>query len=363
MTIFFLSIEFNYCCGISRSIFALSKELKKHGHRIILGCPNGTMVDDFVSEGFEYVYLPIYQDDKKVRHMWRCIYKIKKTIRENKVEIVHSHHRLAELYAVVSTAFTHVSTVSSAHALISGKKYLSFRSNHVIAVSEVIKNLLTSSFKINDKRISLIRNIPRRLIKPLPGALENFKRQLGLSEENFIIAGIGRLHHEKGFDIFLKALEKLSHLKNIKAVLVGRGEMEAQLKLYVQNNNLNVIFVNEMNEVELIYEVAHLIIVPSRQESAGLVALEAAFFQKPVIATEVGGLPETIKDGSTGVLVSPENPAALAGAIKQLYNDKEFAKLLGRQLYDQVSKEYSTITIVQKMEAVYNHLMSGDGRG
>jgi glycosyltransferase involved in cell wall biosynthesis len=363
MTIFFISIEFNYCCGISRSIFALSKELKKNGHRIILGCPNGTMVNDFTSDGFEHVYLPINQDDKKVQDMWRCLYSIKKTIKKNKVDIIHSHHRLAELYAVVAATFTRVATVSSAHALISGKKSLSFRSDHIIAISEVIKDMLTTSFRIDKMRISMIRNIPRTLVRPLPEVLENFKRQLELPEKSFIVAGIGRLHPEKGFDIFLKALRKLSHLKNIKAILVGKGDMEAQLKLYVQNNNLDVIFMNEMNEVELIYEVADLIIIPSRQESAGLVALEAAFFQKPVIATQVGGLSETIQDGFTGLLVSPESPTEFAMAIEKLYNDRELSKLLGQQLYSQVNKEYATTTIVQKMEAVYNNLISGNGRG
>lgn len=362
MTILFVSIEFNYCCGISRAIFALSKELKKNGHRVLLACPNGTMVGDFVSNGFDHVYLPVYPYSKKLKDAWHCIYTIRKTINQHNVDIVHSHHRLAELYAVAATVFSDVPTISSAHALIAGKKSLSFRSDHVIAISHVIKTMLTSDFKIDEKKISLVRNIPRKLIKPLPGDVENFKMQLGLSEKDFVVAGIGRLHPEKGFDIFLGGLKKLAHIKNIKAVLVGKGEMNDPLKLYAQANDLNIIFVDEMNEVELIYEAADLIVVPSRQESAGLVAIEAGFFQKPVIATNVGGLPETIKDGITGLLIKPENSTALADAVEKLYTDKDFSKLLGRQLYDQIIKEYSGNMIIQKIETVYNNLIVGNGR-
>jgi glycosyltransferase involved in cell wall biosynthesis len=362
MTILFVSIEFNYCCGISRAVFALSKELKKNGHRVILACPNGTMVSDFVSNGFDQVYLPVYPYNKKIADAWHCVRTIKKIIKKEKVDIVHSHNRLAELYTVVATTFTRVPTVSSAHSLISGKKFLSFRSDRIIAISKVVKTMLIADFKIDGGKISLIRNIPRKLTKPLSNDIENFRKQLGLSDKDFVMAGIGRLHPEKGFDVFLEGLKKLSHIKNIKAVLVGKGEMDEQLKSYAQTNDINVIFVDEMSEVELIYEAADLIVVPSRQESAGLVAVEAGFFQKAVIATNVGGLPETIKDGTTGLLIKPDDGTALACAVERLYADKNFSKLLGRQLYDQIINEYSGNIIIQKIEIVYNHLIAGDGR-
>jgi glycosyltransferase involved in cell wall biosynthesis len=362
MTILFTSIEFNYCCGVSRAVFALSKELKKNGHRIILACPNGTMVSDFVSSGFEHVYLPLFPYNKNLTDAWSCIRTIKKIIKKEEIDIVHSHHRLAELYAVAATTFSQVPTISSAHALISGKRSLSFRSIHVIAISDVVRNMLISDFKIDAKKVSLIRNIPRKLSKPLPADVENFKKHLGLSEKDFLVAGIGRLHPEKGFDVFLKGLKKLSHIKNIKAVLVGKGEMNEQLKSYARINDLKIIFVDEMNEVELIYETADLIVVPSRRESAGLVAVEAGFFQKAVVATNVGGLPETIKDSVTGLLIKPDDSSALASALERLYADKKFSQLLGRQLYDQVSKEYSGNAIIQKIETVYNNLRAGNGR-
>lgn len=358
MTVLFLSIEFNYCCGISRSIFSLVKELRKRGHHIILGTPGGTMVNDYLEEGLEYFFLPVYPERKTVQDAWTCVRTIKNVIKKYNVDIVHSHHRLAEFLALTASILKKTPMVSTAHAIISGKKSLSFRSDKIIAVSDTVRKMLVYDFNVSNDVIHIIRNIPRTLRMPSVIEQNIFKRNNQISDDYFIVAGIGRLHQEKGFDIFLEALKKVKHLKNVRAILAGKGEEEIVLRNYSNKHGLNVIFAGETNDIELIYSIADVIVIPSRQESAGLVAIEAGFFHKPVIAANVGGLSETIADGLTGLLVAPESPKAIAGAIEILYHKRELSGQLGKQLFSYIKREYHVSSIVDQVESLYAQLIS-----
>jgi glycosyltransferase involved in cell wall biosynthesis len=323
----------------------------------MLGSPGGTMIDDFVADGFEHIYLPIFPYKKRPKDAWQCVYTIRSCIKKYKVDIVHSHHRLAELYAVIATGFNKVPTVSTVHALISGKRFLSFRSDKLIAVSNAVKQMLVSDFEIQEKKISVIRNIPRSFGDPSLADVQDFKEKAGLKKGDFVVAGIGRLHPEKGFDVFLSAMTMLSSDDNIKAVLVGKGNQEDVLKQYALQNGISVFFADEMNEVELMYRSADVIVIPSRQESAGLVAIEAGFFQKPVIASSVGGLTETIKHEVTGLSVESENASTLAKAIQRLYMNRQLSQTLGEQLFRYVEEKYSINAIIEQTEGVYKALL------
>jgi glycosyltransferase involved in cell wall biosynthesis len=251
--------------------------------------------------------------------------------------------------------------VSTAHAIISGKKSLSFRSDKIIAVSDTVRKMLVNDFNVSNDKVHVIRNIPRTLRIPSVIEQDIFKKNNQISDGDFIVAGIGRLHQEKGFDIFLKALKKVKHLKKVRAILAGKGEEKTVLQNYSNEHNLNIMFAGETNDVELIYSIADIIVIPSRQESAGLVAIEAGLFHKPVIATNVGGLNETIADGFTGLLVPPESPDAISGAIEILYHKRELSEQLGKQLFSYIHKEYNVNNLVDQIESLYVQLISTDG--
>ena len=360
MTILFLSIEFNYCCGISQSIFSLARELKDRGHKVILGAPGGTMVEDFIKYGMGFTAVPIRPEQKRIQDFWESVYRIRKTIKECKVDVVHSHNRLADFFSLTAKFLLNTPTVITAHALVSGNRRLSFRANKIIAISNAVKKMLEQDFRIKNDRIHLIKNIPRSLQRPTEDKIGFFKKDNHISNDNFVIACIGRLHPEKGFDIFLEAVRKLNK-SHIKSIIVGKGHERERLRAFVEQNKLNVIFIDELSDVGLIYSIANLIVVPSRQESAGLVAIEAGFFKKPVVATRVGGLTETIKHNESGLLVDADNPGQLSAAIERLCSNKEVAARLGKQLCDQVKAEYSASSITERVESIYKQLASKNG--
>lgn len=124
---------------------------------------------------------------------------------------------------------------------------------------------------------------------------------------------VGRLAPEKGFDLIIQAVAQLvPHYPQLRLTIVGDGPARAKLQQQTAELNLeaSVTFVGGLapHEVTSYFDQANLVLIPSRwREPFGLVALEAAHRVRPVIDTDVGGLPEVVVDGKTGVLVENEN--------------------------------------------------------
>jgi glycosyltransferase involved in cell wall biosynthesis len=147
----------------------------------------------------------------------------------------------------------------------------------------------------------------------------------------------GRLHDQKGFDIAIDALSRLTtRCPDLSLHIAGTGEEETTLRRHARRRGVaaRVRFLGTLTHDEIHREIstASVVVVPSRTiEGFSLVALEAAHLARPVVASHVGGLPETIEDGRTGVLVPPDDADLLAEAIGDLLADHERAVALGEQ--------------------------------
>lgn len=147
------------------------------------------------------------------------------------------------------------------------------------------------------------------------------------------IVTVARLSPEKGLPFLIEALKIVRHsLPEAELVLVGGGALEAQLKAYARELGVQDIvhFLGAKPNLEAMTEVAQssLFVLPSLGEGLGIVLLEAQALGVPVIGTNVGGIPDVIEDGQSGLLVPPSDPKALAEAITRILS----ARALGEQL-------------------------------
>jgi glycosyltransferase involved in cell wall biosynthesis len=106
-------------------------------------------------------------------------------------------------------------------------------------------------------------------------------------------------------------------------------------------------------------QAADIFVLPSIQEGLSLSALEAMALGKPVVACRVGGTPEVVVDGETGVLVSPGRPEELAGALEGLLEDPDRARAMGAAGRRRVRDAFDFEQMVSKIEAVYRRVISG----
>jgi D-inositol-3-phosphate glycosyltransferase len=216
-----------------------------------------------------------------------------------------------------------------------------------------------------------------RLFRPIPSLRAT--KFLGLSRRNFILF-VGRIDAIKGIDVLIRAVHHLSckpqgEKGNLGLIVIG-GELDAdprkegremqKLRQLVQELNLQdrVAFWGSQRQdlLPYFYSAAQALVLPSRYESFGMVALEAMACGTPVIASRVGGLKYTIDDGRTGLLVPEGNPILLADRICRVVEGNGERKKLIKAARIRV-QHFGWPQIAQKILSVYRSLPAGSGKG
>jgi glycogen(starch) synthase len=164
---------------------------------------------------------------------------------------------------------------------------------------------------------------------------------------------LSRFGREKGVDVALRAFRLLNDdYPSLKMVVAGDGRERAFLKSL---GNEKVTFVGEVGRAQVSELIANstLVVVPSREEGFGLVALEAAWMGRTVVASRVGGLPEVVEHNETGLLVPPDNPEALAEAILTLLDSPEQLVEYGRAAHLRASRDFRWNDCINRYLSVY----------
>jgi glycosyltransferase involved in cell wall biosynthesis len=174
---------------------------------------------------------------------------------------------------------------------------------------------------------------------------------------------IGRLIPIKGHLVLLRALAQArGSVPGVRLDLAGRGPLEPALKAYARELGLEdaVRFLGFVSPVQRAVEDAAIVVVPSLGEGFGMVALEAMERSRPVIASAVGGLPEIVLDGETGLVVPSGDADALAEAIVALAGDLERAAAMGAAGRERALAEFTPERSARRVEELYAGAL-GDG--
>jgi glycosyltransferase involved in cell wall biosynthesis len=123
-----------------------------------------------------------------------------------------------------------------------------------------------------------------------------------------------------------------------------------------------VTFTGRRDDVPAVTAALDVAVLPSYREAQGLSILEAMALSRPVVASAVGGIPEMIEDGLTGLLVPPHDPAALAAAIVRLLRDHPFADTLARAARDQIHDRFCVELMVHAIESIYDEAVADERR-
>ncbi len=176
---------------------------------------------------------------------------------------------------------------------------------------------------------------------------------------------VGMLTPVKGFDLAVTAFASLARrFPHMRLVIGGDGparkNLEQQAAELGVSHRIDFVGWVRPDGVAALMNSATLVIMPSRWEEAfGLVALEAALMARPVVATHVGGLPEVVADGQTGLLVEKDDPEALAGAIAVLLDHPELATEMGKAACLRAQDLFSLKRHVDAYDALYRQLIRG----
>lgn len=228
----------------------------------------------------------------------------------------------------------------------------------IVTISKDSKQLAESIFpEIKDKIIWIRNGVDSHVFfKDDEINKKQVLNSLGIEDKyDRIVAFAGKLTRFKGVDILLDATKKYEE-NNILTIVAGDGELKDELKEQAENLKLkNVIFIGNQpqNKLTEIYNIADCSCVPSRREPFGLVAAEAMLCGTPVIATNDGGLVDFVTP-DVGILINPDNPNELAGAIEKILN-KEIT-FDRNHIAKKIKELYSQDAIIDEFIKIYNNI-------
>ena len=181
---------------------------------------------------------------------------------------------------------------------------------------------------------------------------------LGLPADALAIGFAGRLDPQKGADLLPDIWERIHpRLPNAHLVIVGQGSCEKEMRRRMEGSP-RVHWLGFRRDVPAILRALDLLVVPSRTEAFGLAAAEAMAAGVPVVASTAGGLPEVVMDGETGVLVPPEDPAAVAEAVVSLAGDADARRRLGDAGRERVRRHFSLDAVLDGYESLLERTLA-----
>lgn len=186
------------------------------------------------------------------------------------------------------------------------------------------------------------------------------RQSLGLPLEGLVLGAVSRFDPVKGLAFLIQAFAQLKNQANLQLVLVGDGPERPTLESLAQDLGIidRVYWPGFRTDILDLLPAFDIFIQPSIFEGLSMSILEAMAACLPVVATNVGGIPEIVSDGITGCLVPPRDPAALAQAIQTLINQPELRDRMGQAGLERVRQEFSVQQMVKRTEALYEELLT-----
>lgn len=183
------------------------------------------------------------------------------------------------------------------------------------------------------------------------------REEYGMEGSSPIVGVVGRLELEKGHPTLLEAWPHvLREVPGAYLLIVGEGSRLEALHQIAREQGIerHVIFTGRRDDIPAVTAAFDVAVLPSYREAQGLTILEAMALSRPVVASNVGGIPEMVKDGVTGLLVPPRDPRALAAAIVRLLRDHQLADVLGRAGHDLVHDRFCVQLMVNAVQELYD---------
>ena len=342
--------------GAEKLLLDLVRELDedKFETKVVTSVDAGVLVRDF---GENEIEVKVFR--KKSKLGLGVIWGIFRHLRKERPQIVHTHlfggdtwGRIAAILARVPVIISteHNTNIDEGFLKRLLKKFLSYFTDKIIAVSESVEKYSILRDKIGEKKIKVIYNGIN-----LEKFLQNKQKEFGNPP---IIGVVGRLEEQKGHKYLIEALNLL---KNVPWTLwvVGDGSRKTGLERLVKDLNLRgrVIFLGNRDNIAEILGQIDIFCLPSLWEGLGLAVIEAAASARPIVASKVGGIPEIIEDNKTGLLVEPENVKSLVDGLEQILLGEKDALKMGHKAREAVKEKFGIKRMVREYEELYKELL------
>ena len=318
--------------------------------------------------GIRYKTIPVAKTCKiDLFRVIRCYRYLKKVIADNEYDLIHTHGYLADFFGYLVSKATNIPIMSTCHGFIKEGVKLSFYNrldllvlkyfNHIITVSEDIKNDFVRQGMISDK-ISIIINATQMDAhdNDYQYYRSNSRAVLNIKENDIVIGYTGRLTKEKGLAFLFEAVSMLvRNFLPIRLLIIGEGPQKNELVALAKSLDIssNVFFAGFQLKVDRWVAAMDFFVLPSLMEGTPMALLEAMSQGVPCIASAVGGVPQVIDSGIDGILVAPGNPKEICDAISALCADVGLRDVLSGNAKHKIAHKYNIKQWTERIECVY----------
>jgi glycosyltransferase involved in cell wall biosynthesis len=326
----------------------------------------GSLGEATRAEGLPFVFLGRHPADP------RTLFDFLQIIRRDRIQVLHLQGFGATFFGRVAARLRGLPVVVHVHAdhHYEPKAYPRFvqlldhalagGTQHVLAISRAVARFAVASQGFRPEQVEVLHNpVDLRRFRPVDAAARRaFREALAIEWDAPVVICVARFDPVKGVDLLIEAWREIaSAIPQAVLLLAGDGPLRETLAQRIRSNGIDtsVRFLGYRSDVEAVLPAADLCVVPSRSEGFSLAALEAMATGLPVVATRVGGLPEVVRDGETGVLVEADNPPALAKAVIRLLADPTLrAELAAAALAS--AQGYDIDAYCARLETLYHQL-------
>jgi glycosyltransferase involved in cell wall biosynthesis len=302
----------------------------------------------------------------------RPVLRLAAYLRRERIDLLHTHLRYSDLVGRAAAALAHRPVISTIHGIAEVQlgwreairrrlDYFSARAvcPLVLTVSDAQRQVYQRAARVDCARLETHRTgVDTARFRPDAATRARLRAQLGVEHQTLLYATVAVLRPGKGVQHLLEATALVQQqMSDVRVLVIGPGEKGPELRAQAVRLGLadTVCFLGPRNDVEALLTAADVYVHPSLFEALSTSVLEAMSTGLPVVATDVGGVPEVVAHGMTGLLVPPAQPAHLAEAMLRL-RDPALRTAFGAAGRAWVEGNASAAEWIEGMEKVYRRI-------
>jgi sugar transferase (PEP-CTERM/EpsH1 system associated) len=349
----------------------LTRRLASRYH-FVIACLDevGDLGERLIGDGFEVVQL-----HRRAGFDWRCVRRLGRFLEANNVQVVHAHQYTPFAYAAATRLFgRRPRIVFTEHGRfypdMTSRKRRAFnrlvvsRLDRLVAVGESVRQALIEKEGLPASRIQVIYNgIDLEPVKLTPRQRSELRKVMGASDEDFLVVQVARLDTIKDHPTALRVIAAASREdSSLRLAIVGDGPEKANIERQVHELSLNkhVRLLGKRDDVAHLLAAADAFLLTSVSEGIPVTIIEALAAGVPVVATAVGGVPEVIDDGISGLLAPAGDVSALAVALLRLARDAALQEKFACEGAKRASERFSEDRMIERYASIYRDILHCD---
>lgn len=347
--------------GVETHMIDLSRGLRERGYQPLVVSFGGHLVHHLEDAGIDHLKLPVHSKAPPV--IFRMAARMRNIIRRNDIQMIHAHSRVPAWISYIATRGLSLPFITTAHSTYSvhiGSRVMVW-SEQMIAVSQYVRDHMINNFGASQDKTTTVHN--GVAVMELDDSLKRrYRDEWKVSGDTPVVGMVASLSPRKGYPYLLRAAQSvLAECPDTLFLAIGGGTQKDELinlrgQLGIPEDRFR--FLGMRSDVRNLLAAVDIFALSSTSEGLPYVILEAMAMEKPIVSSDVGGIPEAITSGTEGILVRPGDIEQLGSALRELIKDPDRRREMGAAARKTVEETFTVDRMVDETETVYRKILN-----